>query len=185
LGAHALDVLLQLFLCDLSVDIMEMVDKGQARCIFETSDGVVHYGEDDGWDCGDDEIGEDGIRIIPEDELCEKGLMLLIVFRNFGVCCLVLVGGEGWRDGQYLERHAANAALFVVGGVGGEGQMAMDSVSSRRVDRRGVGVEFNVCDKDGGESRSGVGVANFRQHRVLEVEIVGCHSGFFMVRKIK
>jgi hypothetical protein len=72
----------------------------------------------------------------------------------------------------------------VVGGVDGEGQMAMDSVSSCRVDLRGVGVEFNMCDEDGGESRFVVGVANFRQHRVREVEIVGCHSGFLVVRKI-
>jgi hypothetical protein len=44
LGAHALDVLFQLFLCDVSVDIMEMVEKGQARYIAETSDGVAHCG---------------------------------------------------------------------------------------------------------------------------------------------
>jgi hypothetical protein len=94
--------------------------------------------------------------------------MLSIVFCNFGVRGLVLVGGEGWRGGGYLERNAADAALFVVVGDDGEGQMAVDSVSSCRVDRRGVGVEFDVCDEDGGKSRFGVGVANFRQHRVLK-----------------
>jgi hypothetical protein len=109
--------------------------------------------------------------------------VLLIVFCNLGVRGLVLVGGEGWRGGGYLERNAADAALFVVVGVDGEGQMAMDSVSSCRVDRCGVGVEFIVCDDDGGESSVGVGVANFRQHRVWEVEIVGCHCGFLVVRK--
>jgi hypothetical protein len=38
-----------------------------------------------------------------------------------------------------------------------------------------------MCNEDGGESRLGVGVANFRQHRVWEVEIVGCHCVFFFV----
>jgi hypothetical protein len=61
--------------------------------------------------------------------------------------------------------------------------MAMDSASSCRVDRRGVGVEFNMCDEDGGESRFCVGVANFRQHRVWEVENVSCHCGFLVVKK--
>jgi hypothetical protein len=38
-----------------------------------------------------------------------------------------------------------------------------------------------VCDEDGGESRFCVGVANFRQHRVWEVENVRCHCGFLVV----
>jgi hypothetical protein len=56
LGAHALDVLFQLFLCDVSVDIMEMVEKGQAIYIAETSDGVANGGEKNGRDCSDEEI---------------------------------------------------------------------------------------------------------------------------------
>jgi hypothetical protein len=83
--------------------------------------------------------------------------------------------------GGYLECNAADAALFVVVGVDGEGQMAMDSISSCRVYRRGVGVEFNVCDEDGGESRFCVGVANLCQHRVWEVENVRRHCGFLEV----
>jgi hypothetical protein len=51
-----LDVLFQLFLCDVSVDIMEMVEKVQARYIAETSDGAAHCGEEDGWYCSDEEI---------------------------------------------------------------------------------------------------------------------------------
>jgi hypothetical protein len=42
----------------------------------------------------------------------------------------------------------------------------MNSISSRLVDRRGVGVDFNVHDEDGGEGRICVGVAIPRQHRV-------------------
>jgi hypothetical protein len=109
--------------------------------------------------------------------------VLSIVFCNFGVRGLFLVGGESWRGDGYLERNATDAALFVVVGVDGEGQMAMDSVSSCRVDRRGVGVEFDVCDEDGGKSRFCVGVANFRQHRVWEVENVRCHCDFLVVLK--
>jgi hypothetical protein len=47
--------------------------------------------------------------------------VLSIVFCNFGVRGLVLVGGESWRGGGYLECNAADAALFVVVGVDGEG----------------------------------------------------------------
>jgi hypothetical protein len=65
LGAHALDVLFQLFLCDVSVDIMEMVEKGQARYIAETSDGVMDGGKKYGRNCSDEEIAEDGICSIP------------------------------------------------------------------------------------------------------------------------
>jgi hypothetical protein len=137
LGAHVLNVLSKLFLCDVSIYIMEMVKKGQARYVAETSDRVAHCGEKDGWDCGNEEIAEDGILIMPEDELFEEGLVLPIVFRNFGVRGLVLLGGEGWRDSGYLECNAVDAALFVVGGVDGEVQVAMDSVFSRRVDPRG------------------------------------------------
>jgi hypothetical protein len=65
LGAHALDVLLKLFLCDVSVYIIEMAEKGQARYISETSEGVANGGKKDGWDCSDEEIVEDGICIMP------------------------------------------------------------------------------------------------------------------------
>jgi hypothetical protein len=132
LGAHALDVLLQIFLCDMSVDITDMVKEGHARHIAETSDGVAHCSEEDGWDRGYEEIAEDGIRIMPNDEIYEERLVLVVVLRNFGVLGLVLVGWEGWRGGGDLERNAADAALFVVGGVDGEGQVAMDSVSLRQ-----------------------------------------------------
>jgi hypothetical protein len=40
-----------------------------------------------------------------------------------------------------------------------------------------------VRDKDGGESRFGVGVSNSRQHSVWEVEVVGRHCVFLVVRK--
>jgi hypothetical protein len=91
LGPHALDVLFQLFLCDLSVDIMEMVEKGQARHVSETGDGVAHRIEEDGWYRIDEEIAEDGIHSMPKDELCEEGLVLAVVLRNIGICGLVFV----------------------------------------------------------------------------------------------
>jgi hypothetical protein len=40
-----------------------------------------------------------------------------------------------------------------------------------------------VRDEDGGEIRPGVGVSNFRQHRVWEVEVVGRNCGCLVVRK--
>jgi hypothetical protein len=163
---HALDVLLQIFICDVSVDIMEMVEKRQARHVAEAGDGVAHHGEEYGWYRGDGEIAEDGICIMPKDELCEEGLLLAFVLPNFGVCGLVLVYWEGWRWGGDLERAAADAALFFVCGIDGEGQVAMDSFYLRRVDRCGVGVGFNMREEDGGEVRLCVGVANSRQHGV-------------------
>jgi hypothetical protein len=122
------------FLCGVSVDIMEMVEKGQARYIAETSDGVAHCGEEDGRDCGDEEIAEDGIRIMSKDKLCEEGLVLAIVLHNSGIRGLFLVVWKGWRSSGGLECNAVDAVLFVVCGVDGEGQMAIDSISSHRVD---------------------------------------------------
>jgi hypothetical protein len=43
--------------------------------------------------------------------------------------------------------------------------------------------EFDVREEDGGEGRLGGGVANSRQHRVWEVEVVGQHCGFLVVKK--
>jgi hypothetical protein len=65
-----------------------------------------------------------------------------------------------------LKVNAADAELFVVGGVDGEGQVAMMSVSSCRVDLRGVGAEFDVRDEDCGEGWFGIVVTTPRQHRV-------------------
>jgi hypothetical protein len=65
-----------------------------------------------------------------------------------------------------LKVSAVDAALFIVGGIAGEGQVAMDSVASRQVDRRGVDVEVDVRDEDGGEGWFGIVVTNPRQHRV-------------------
>jgi hypothetical protein len=175
LGAHVLYVLFQLFLCDMSLDIMDMVEKVQARNVAKTSDGVVHCGVEDFWDYGDEEIVENGIRIMPEDEFCEAGLVL---------SDLSLWAGKAGGVVGTWNATPPDAVLFVVGGVDGEGHVTMDSISSRRVDQHGVGVEFNVCDEDVGENRFGVGVANSRQHRVWEVEIVGRHFVFLVVRKI-
>jgi hypothetical protein len=60
-----LHLLFHLFLCVVSIDIMEMVEKVQARYISETSDGVANGGKKDGWDCSDEDIAEDGICIMP------------------------------------------------------------------------------------------------------------------------
>jgi hypothetical protein len=91
LGPYALDVLFQLFLCDVYIDIMEMVERGQERHDSETGDGVALPGEEDGWYRGDEDIAENGIHIMPKDKLCEKGLVLAVVLRNFRVCGIVFV----------------------------------------------------------------------------------------------
>jgi hypothetical protein len=44
-------------------------------------------------------------------------------------------------------------------------------------------LEFNVRDEDGGKGRLCVGVADSRQHRVWEVEVVGRYCGFLVVKK--
>jgi hypothetical protein len=91
LSPHALDVLFQFFLCDASVDIMEMGKKGQTRYVSKTGDGVALCGEEDGLHCGDEEIAEDGICIVPADELRKEDLVLTVVLRNFCVGGLVFV----------------------------------------------------------------------------------------------
>jgi hypothetical protein len=74
-----------------SVDTIDMVEKGQARYVGETGESVAHRCEEDGWYSGDEEIAEDVICIMPKEKLCEEDLVLAVVFRNFGVCGLVLV----------------------------------------------------------------------------------------------
>jgi hypothetical protein len=89
LSPHALDVLLQLFFCDVYVEIMEMGEMGQTRYISKTGDGVALRGEENGWHCGDEKTAEDGIYIVLEEELREEGLVISIVLRDFCVGGLV------------------------------------------------------------------------------------------------
>jgi hypothetical protein len=91
LGPHALDVLFRLFLCGASVDIMDMGEKGQARHVSEAGDGAALHGEEDGWYHCDEEIAEDGIRIVPKDEIREESLVLVVVLHNLCVCGIVFV----------------------------------------------------------------------------------------------
>jgi hypothetical protein len=107
---------------------------------------------------------------VPQHEFGEEGLVLHVVFGDFRVRSLVLVGGEIGRCRGYFEGDAANAAELVVFGVDGEGEMPMDSVSSRGVDRRGVGIELYMGGEDGDEGGFRVRVTDSCEHRVWQVE---------------
>jgi hypothetical protein len=126
-----LGVLIQSLFRDPAVHIVEVCEEGEACHVTETGDRVALGCEGNCWDCCDEEVAKEGIGIVPQNEFCEEGLVLPVFLGDFRVRSLILVGGERGRCLGYFENYAADAVALVVLGIYGEGEMPMDSVSSR------------------------------------------------------
>jgi hypothetical protein len=110
LRPHSNDIVLELLFRNFSVVVMKVGQEFEARDVSEACDGVLHGGKKDAGYCGDEEVAQDGIYVVPHDEIEAEGLVLPIVFGDLRLGGLVLVCRIDWWFGWCDEFYVTLAA---------------------------------------------------------------------------
>jgi hypothetical protein len=110
------------------------------------------------------------VDIVAKQKFETECLVLMIFFDNLRFGCLVFVYWYVWKIYGCIKYKSALAARDIIDHIDGEGEVAQESVSYHGLNLCRVGFQFDVRDEDGGECQLRVGIANFCEHRMGQIE---------------